>query len=62
MTINDKPVSVLLIDDDEINNFISVKLIKKALFNAEITACLNGAIAIEQLRDIHDKDRTARSH
>jgi len=56
MNYNNKPVSVLLIDDDEINNFISVKLIKKALLNAEITACLNGALAIDQLRDIQNTD------
>ncbi|MEZ2338534.1 response regulator [Mucilaginibacter sp. RCC_168] len=56
MTINDKPVSVLLIDDDEINNFISIKLIKKALLNTEIMACLNGKFAIEQLTDIQRKD------
>ncbi|HMG11226.1 response regulator [Mucilaginibacter lappiensis] len=56
MTINTKPVSVLLIDDDEINNFISIKLIKKALLNTEIMACLNGKFAIDQLADIQRKD------
>lgn len=56
MTINIKPVSVLLIDDDEINNFISIKLIKKALLNTEIMACLNGKFAIDQLADIQQKD------
>ncbi|NOW96708.1 response regulator [Mucilaginibacter sp. SG564] len=49
-------MSVLLIDDDEINNFISIKLIKKALLNTEIMACLNGKFAIEQLSDIQRKD------
>ena len=58
MTINTKPVSVLLIDDDEINNFISIKLIKKALLNTEIMACLNGKFAIDQLADIQRKDPT----
>lgn len=56
MDFNSKPVSVLLIDDDEINNFISIKLIKKALVNTEITACLNGKIAIEQLLEIQNAD------
>ncbi|MDN3551363.1 MAG: response regulator [Mucilaginibacter sp.] len=56
MTINDKPVSVLLVDDDEINNFISIKLIKKALLNTEIMACLNGKFAIDQLADIQKRD------
>jgi len=56
MDFNSKPVSVLLIDDDEINNFISIKLIKKALVNTEITACLNGKLAIEQLLEIQNTD------
>jgi len=46
------PVSILLVDDDEINNFISIKLIKKAIPNADITACLNGRFAIEELSAI----------
>ena len=49
MNINTRAVSILLVDDDEINNFISIKLIRKALFNADITACLNGKFAIDQL-------------
>jgi CheY-like chemotaxis protein len=56
MTFNTKSVSVLLVDDDEINNFISIKLIKKALLNTEIMACLNGKFAIEQLSEIQQKD------
>ena len=57
MSPNDsKTVSVLLVDDDEINNFISIKLIKKALLNTEIMACLNGRFAIEQLTEIQQKD------
>jgi CheY-like chemotaxis protein len=53
---NTRSVSVLLVDDDEINNFISIKLIKKALLNTEIMACLNGKFAIDQLVDIQRKD------
>jgi CheY-like chemotaxis protein len=49
---NDKTVCVLLVDDDEINNFISIKLIKKALINSDITACLNGKLAIDWLAEI----------
>jgi CheY-like chemotaxis protein len=56
MNINNKAISVLLVDDDEINNFISIKLIKKALLNTEIMACLNGKYAIDQLSDIQRKD------
>jgi len=56
MNFNSKPVSVLLVDDDEINNFISIKLIKKALLNTEIMACLNGRFAIDELLEIQKKD------
>lgn len=56
MAFNSRPVSILLIDDDEINNFISIKLIKKALTNTEISACLNGKLAIEQLTAIQKTD------
>jgi len=55
MSINNRAVSILLVDDDEINNFISIKLIRKALFNAEITACLNGKFAIDQLVEMQRK-------
>jgi CheY-like chemotaxis protein len=56
MNFSSRPVSVLLVDDDEINNFISIKLIKKALLNTEIMACLNGKFAIDQLYEIQRKD------
>jgi CheY-like chemotaxis protein len=56
MDFSSRPVSVLLVDDDEINNFISIKLIKKALLNTEIMACLNGKFAIDQLIEIQRKD------
>lgn len=51
-----KPISILLVDDDEINNFISIKLIKKALVYADITACLDGSYAINQLLEIQEKN------
>src|SRR3984885_6949902 len=56
MDFNSRTVSVLLVDDDEINNFISIKLIKKALVTTDIIACLNGKFAIEQLLEIQRKD------
>src|ERR1700760_145982 len=56
MEFNSRAVSILLVDDDEINNFISIKLIKKALLNTEIMACLNGRFAIDQLMNIQKKD------
>ena len=56
MNFNSRSVSVLLVDDDEINNFISIKLIKKALLNTEIMACLNGKFAIDTLMEIQKTD------
>lgn len=51
-----KPISILLVDDDEINNFISIKLIKKALIYTEINACLDGSYAINELLAIQAKN------
>lgn len=56
MNIISKTISVLLVDDDEINNFISIKLIKKAILSTDITACLNGKFAIDQLVAIQQKN------
>jgi CheY-like chemotaxis protein len=56
MNSESKPVSVLLVDDDEINNFISIKLIKKAIENTAISACLNGRFAIDELVNIQKHD------
>jgi CheY-like chemotaxis protein len=56
MNNSNRSVSILLVDDDEINNFISIKLIKKALISTEIMACLNGKFAIDQLVSIQKKD------
>ena len=55
MEFNNRSVSILLVDDDEINNFISIKLIKKALVNTEIRACLNGKFAIDQLLELQQE-------
>lgn len=56
MSSSNAPVSILLVDDDEINNFISIKLIKKAVDNADIKACLNGKFAIDELSEIQRQD------
>jgi CheY-like chemotaxis protein len=56
MNPESKPVSILLVDDDEINNFISIKLIKKAVDNTAISACLNGKFAIDELVNIQKHD------
>ena len=42
----------MLVDDDEINNFITVKLIKKAFPDAVLSTCLNGRLAIDRLKNI----------
>ncbi len=52
MSSDNPPISILLVDDDEINNFISIKLIRKAIENADIKACLNGRFAIDELSEI----------
>ncbi|MGZ3755359.1 MAG: response regulator [Mucilaginibacter sp.] len=59
MNSDNSPISILLVDDDEINNFISIKLIKKAVSNANITACLNGRFAIDELTRIQKADPEA---
>jgi CheY-like chemotaxis protein len=51
-----KPVNVLNIDDDNINNFILEKLVRKIAGNAKITMCLNGESAIEYLLNVIKKD------
>ena len=56
MTNSSGTVSILLVDDDEINNFISIKMIKKALSNTDITACLHGKYAIDLLMEIQKED------
>ena len=52
MNVNQKPVNIMLVDDDEINNFITVKLIRKGFADAEISTYLNGRLAINRLKDI----------
>lgn len=42
----------MLVDDDEINNFITVKLIKKAFPDAVLSTFLNGRLAIDKIKDI----------
>ena len=52
MNGNQKPVNIMLVDDDEINNFITVKLIRKGFADAMISTFLNGRLAIDRLKDI----------
>jgi CheY-like chemotaxis protein len=44
-------INVLLIDDDDLNNLISTKYIKKYFANSNITSCLNGKIAIDLITE-----------
>ncbi len=52
MNVIQRPVNIMLVDDDEINNFITVKLIRKAFPDALLSTYLNGRLAIEKLKDI----------
>lgn len=50
-----KPTTVLLIDDDEINNLICTKIIKKNDFADSIETCLGAKQALNYLHDALDK-------
>ncbi len=52
------PASVLIIDDDKVNNYIAETLIKKASKTTHITVCLNGQEAIEEL--LHIKEQSGK--
>ncbi len=42
----------MLVDDDEINNFITLKLIRKAYPDSVLSTFLNGRLAIDKLKEI----------
>lgn len=46
------PIHILLVEDEDINNYIAARLIQKALPGAKVTSCLNGRKAIELLTEI----------
>lgn len=46
------PIQILLVDDEDINNYIAARLIRKALPGAVITSCLHGQQAMELLMEI----------
>lgn len=50
-------ITVLLIDDDELNNYVNRKLIEKAIPNPVVTSFINGKEAIEFLLE---QKRTGR--
>lgn len=48
-----KPVNIMIIDDDEINNFIVKTLIRKVCKSTKVTICLNITNAIDLLLSIN---------
>jgi CheY-like chemotaxis protein len=53
-----EPDHILIIDDNEINNFIAERLIKRISKNTKITICLNGHDALLKLSTIKEKEGT----
>ncbi|HEY9000629.1 MAG TPA: response regulator [Mucilaginibacter sp.] len=52
------PIRILLVEDEEINNYIATRLIQKALPGAEVTSCLHGKQAIDLLLEMkHDASK-----
>ena len=45
------PIHILLVEDEDINNYIATKLIKKALPGSAVTSCSNGRQALELLTE-----------
>ncbi|MBV8389066.1 MAG: response regulator [Mucilaginibacter sp.] len=56
-TMND-PIRILLVEDEEINNYIAARLIKKALPAAEVIYCQHGKEAIELLSGMKRRSLT----
>jgi CheY-like chemotaxis protein len=50
--MNLENVHILIIDDDEINNFIAAKLIKKVEEKSVVNTCINGLDGINYLKDL----------
>ena len=53
-----QPEHILIIDDNEINNFIAERLIKRVSKNTRTTICSNGHDALLQLSMIQEKGGT----
>jgi len=52
------PIRILLVEDEEINNYIAIRLIQKVMPGAAVTSCLHGKQAIELLTEIkHDSSK-----
>jgi CheY-like chemotaxis protein len=51
-------INVLIVDDDEINNFIAAKLIKKVNNNSSVQTSLNGLEGINYIKSLlNDQDK-----
>lgn len=48
------PIRILLVEDEDINNYIAARLIQKALPGSAVTSCLNGKQALDLLTEIKD--------
>jgi CheY-like chemotaxis protein len=48
------PIHILLVEDEDINNYIAARLIQKALPGAATTSCLHGKQALELLTEAKD--------
>lgn len=48
----------IIVDDDEIFNMLSKKMMQRARFHPEPDAFINGALAIDYLRDSYTDDET----
>ncbi len=55
MTVTPKVTRALIIDDDEINNFICIKNIRDANFAEHASFCLRGQEALDLLREASEK-------
>ena len=47
----EEPLHILIIDDDEINNFIAAKLIDKIPPKAKVSTCVNGQEGIDFVKN-----------
>jgi CheY-like chemotaxis protein len=52
------PIRILLVEDEDINNYIAARLIQKAMPGAAIASCLHGKQAMELLMEAkHDASK-----
>ena len=52
------PIRILLVEDEDINNYIAARLIQKAMPGVAITSCLHGKEAIKLLLEAkHDASK-----